>query len=145
VVLVDKDDLTPQLCALDETYSDAELKVRAQANLRLLHVRIHRYEKYAWREEWIGLDLSAIKNAIVDVLMVLNDRPNYNHHSARISQLLRDLPVKPEGFEQTLADILHLDNRQAWQRKVTLMNQLEADLTVLCEARWGPIAMFDDE
>ena len=106
VALMDKDDLTPQLCALDETYSDAELKARAQANLRLLHVRIYRYEKYARREEWVGLDLSAIKNSIVDTLMVLNDQPSYNRYSSRIGRLLRDLPLQPERLEERLLDIL---------------------------------------
>jgi hypothetical protein len=26
-----------------------------------------------------------------------------------------------------------------------MLRRLEADLTALCEARWGAIAMFDDE
>ncbi len=145
VTLVDKDDLTPRLCRPDQVYSEADLKARAQADLRLLHVRIYRYEKYARRGEWVGLDLTAIKNAIVDVMMVLNDQPNYNRHSSRISQLLRDLPVKPEHFEQNLLDILHLDNRETGHRKIERLRCMEAELTALCEARWGPIAMFDDE
>jgi hypothetical protein len=111
----------------------------------LLHARIYRYEKYVQREEWIGLDLSAIKNLLVDAVMVLNDQPNYNRHSSRISQLLRDLPVKPEHFERDLEDILHLDNREAWQRKIEMLQRLETELLALCEARWGPCAMFDDE
>jgi hypothetical protein len=77
--------------------------------------------------------------------MVLNDRPNYNRHSSRMSQLLRDLPVKPEHFDRDLLDILHLDNREAWPRKIKMLGRLEADLVALCGARWGPIAMFDDE
>jgi len=145
VTLVDKDDLTPRLCVPDQTYSEADLKARAQADLRLLHVRIYRYEKYIRRGEWVGLDLTALKNAIVDVVMVLNGRPNYNRYSSRISQLLRDLPVKPEHFDRDLLDILHMDNREAWSRKIEMLRRLEADLTALCEARWGPIAMFDDE
>jgi len=147
VPLVDKDNLTPRLRAPDQIqiYSEAELKARVQADLRLLHVRIYRYEKYVRRKEWVGLDLNAIKNSIVDLVMVLNDHPNYNRHSSHISQLLRDLPVKPEHFDRDLLDILHLDNREAWPRKVEVLSRMEAELTRLCEARWGPIAMFDDE
>jgi hypothetical protein len=130
---------------VSDDYSEEELSERAQADLRLLHVRIYRYDKYARREEWVGIDISAIKNAIVDLMMVLNDQPNYNRHSSRLSQLLRDLPVKPEGFEQDLLDILHLDNRTAWAHKVELMGRMEAELAALCEARWGAVAMFDDE
>jgi len=44
-----------------------------------------------------------------------------------------------------LLDILHLDNRETWPRKIEMLHRLEADLMALCEARWGPIAMFDDE
>ncbi len=145
LTLVDKDNLTPRLCQLDRVYSDAELKARARADLRLLHARIIRYEKYVRRKEWIGLDLTVAKNLTVDLVMVLNDHPNYNRHSSRISQLLRDLPVKPERFDRDLLDILHLDNRETWPRKIEMMRRLEAELTALCEARWGPIAMFDDE
>jgi hypothetical protein len=145
VVLLDKDNLTPHLAMVSDDYSEEELSERAQADLRLLHVRIYRYDKYARREEWVGIDISAIKNAIVDLMMVLNDQPNYNRHSSRLSQLLRDLPVKPEGFEQDLLDILHLDNRTAWAHKVELMGRMEAELAALCEARWGAVAMFDDE
>jgi len=145
VTLVDKDELTPRLRRPDQVRSEASLKARVQANLRLLHVRIYRYEKYARRGEWVGLDLSAIKNSIVDVVMVLNDRPDYNRHSSRISQLLHDLPVKPEHFERDLVDILHLDNREAWSRKIEMLYRVEADLIALCKVRWGPIAMFDDE
>jgi hypothetical protein len=144
VPLLDKDDLTSRLCAPGQERSDAELEARAQADLRLLHARIYRYEKYVRRKEWIGLDLSAIKNLIVDVVMVLNDRPNYNRHSSRVSQLLRDLPLKPERFEENLTDILRLDDRETWQRKLEMLRRLEADLAALCEARWGEIAMFDD-
>ncbi len=145
VTLVDKDELAPRLRKTRQVYSDADLKARVQADLRLLHARIYRYEKYVRRGEWVGLDLSAIKNLIVDLVMVLNDQPNYNRHSSRMSRLLRDLPVKPEHFEQDLLDILHLDNREAWPRKIEMLHRLEADLMALCEARWGPIAMFDDE
>ena len=145
VTLVDKDDLTPCLRGTGQVHSDAGLKARVQADLRLLHARIYRYEKYCRRGEWVGLDLSAIKNLLVDVVMVLNDQPNYNRYSSRISQLLRDLPVKPEHFDRDLLDILHLDNRETWSRKVETLRCLETDLTALCEARWGPIAMFDDE
>jgi predicted nucleotidyltransferase len=145
VTLADKDDLAPQLCASDQEYGEAELKARAQADLRLLHARIYRYEKYARRGEWVGLDLSAIKNLVVDLAMVLNDRPSYNRHSSRMSHVLHDLPVKPEHFERDLLDILHLDNRETWPRKIEMLRRLERDLTALCEARWGPIAMFDDE
>ncbi len=145
VTLVDKDDLTSHLCRPDQAYSEVELQARVQADLRLLHARIIRYEKYVRRKEWVGLDLSAIKNLIVDVVMVLNEQPNYNRYSSRISQLLRDLPVKPEHFERDLLDVLHLDNREAGLRKVETLRCLAADLTALCEARWGPIAMFDDE
>jgi len=145
VTLLDKDDLTSRLCAPDREYGDAELKARVQADLRLLHARIYRYEKYVQREEWIGLDLCAVKNLIVDLVMVLNDQPNYNRHSSRISHLLSDLPVKPERFDQDLLDILHLDDRATWSCKIELMQRLEADLRALCEARWGAIAMFDDE
>jgi predicted nucleotidyltransferase len=144
VTLVDKDDLTPQLCAYDQVFSEEDLQARAQADLRLLHARIYRYEKYARRQEWIGLDLNAIKNLVVDVVMVLNGQPNYNRYSSRISQLLQDVPVKPEHFESNLLDILHLDNRENWQHKVETLHRLEADLTALCEARWGPLPMFDD-
>lgn len=144
VTLVDKDNLTPRLRRPDQVYSEAELKARAQADLRLLHARVNTYEKYVRRGEWVGLDLSAVKNLIVDVVMVLNDQPNYNRHSSRISRLLRDLPVKPQHFEQDLLDILHLDNRDAGPRKVEMLRRMQADLMALCEARWGPIAMFDD-
>jgi hypothetical protein len=142
--LVDKDDLTPRLCAPDQPCGAAQLKARAQADLRLLRARIHRYEKYARRDEWVGMDLSAINNLIVDIVMVLNGRPNYNRHFSRISRLLRDLPVKPAGFEQTLLDILHLDNRTQWPRKLELLERMETDLTALCKQQWGTIAMFDD-
>jgi predicted nucleotidyltransferase len=144
VTLLDRDDLTPQLCAPDQPNDEEELKARAQADLRLLHARIYRYEKYARREEWVGLDLAAIKNLVVDVVMVLNDRPNYNRHFSRISRLLHELPVKPEGFEPDFADILRLDDRDAWRRKLEMLRRLQEALTALCEARWGPIAMFDD-
>jgi predicted nucleotidyltransferase len=144
VTLLDRDDLMPQLCAPDQLYGEEELKARAQADLRLLHARIHRYEKYARREEWVGLDLAAIKNLIVDVLMVLNNQPNYNRHSSRMSRLLHALPVKPEGFEQDFRDILRLDDRETWQRKLEMMHHLQDTLTALCEARWGSISMFDD-
>jgi hypothetical protein len=145
MTLVDKDGLTSRLGQPDQAYSEADLKARVQADLRLLHVRIYRYEKYVRRGEWVGLDLTAIKNAIVDVVMVLNDQPDYNRYSSRISQLLRDLLVKPEHFERDLLNILHLDNREAWRRKIEMLRRMEAELTALCEARWGPIAMFDDE
>jgi predicted nucleotidyltransferase len=145
VTLLDRDDLTPHLCAPDQHYSEEELKARAQADLRLLHARVHRYKKYARRKEWVGLDLSAIKNLVVDILMVLNGRPNYNRHFSRISQLLHELPLKPDHFESDFGDILRLDDREAWQRKLEMMHRLQGDLTALCEARWGSIAMFDDE
>ncbi len=145
ITLVDKDDLTPRLCKASEMLTDEELDVRIQADLRLLRARIYRYEKYIRRKEWIGLDLSAIRNLLVDVVMVLNDQPNYNRHSSRISQLLCDLPIKPEHFERDLVDILHLDNREAWQCKIEMLHRLETDLLALCEARWGPRSMFDDE
>jgi predicted nucleotidyltransferase len=142
--LLDKDNLTPQLCAPNRPHSEAELKARAQADLRLLHARISRYQKYIRRQEWVGLDLSAIKNLIVDLVMILNDQPNYNRHFARMGQLLCDLSVKPEGFDQALLDILHLDNRDSWPRKMELLAHMETDLAALCAQRWGPIAMFDD-
>jgi len=145
ITLLDKDDLTPRLCQAGETLTEAELKARVQADLRLLHARIYRYEKYVQREEWIGLDLSAIKNLLVDAVMVLNDQANYNRHSSRISQLVRDLPVKPEHFERDLVDILHLDNREASQRKLEMLHRWEADLLAMCEDRWEACAMFDDE
>jgi hypothetical protein len=145
VPLLDRDNLTPYLCAPGQHHSEAALKARVQADLRLLHARIHRYEKYVHREEWVGLDLSAIKNLVVDVLMVLNDQPNYNRYFSRMSQLLHELPVKPENFERDFLDILRLDDRETGQRKVEMMRCLQRDLTALCEARWGPIAMFDDE
>lgn len=144
VTLLDQDDLTPHLCMPDQLYSEAEIKARAQADLRLLHARIHRYEKYARREEWVGLDLLAIKNLVVDVLMVLNDQPNYNRHFSRMSRLLHSLPIKPDHFERDFLDILRQDDRETWQRKVEMMDRLQGDLVALCEARWGPIAMFDD-
>jgi predicted nucleotidyltransferase len=144
VPLLDKDGFAPHLCQPSHVHIDEELWTRLRADLRLLHVRIRRYEKYALRGEWIGLDLSAIRNTIVDVLMVLNNQPEYNRYDSRITQILRDLPVKPEGFEQNLLDILRLDDRQTWQRKLDMMRQMEADLTALCEERWGPIPMFDD-
>jgi hypothetical protein len=75
---------------------------------------------------------------------VLNNQPNYNRHSSRMSRLLRALPVKPEGFEQDFQDILRLDDRETWQRKLEMMHRLQDTLTTLCEARWGSIAMFDD-
>jgi hypothetical protein len=145
VTLLDRDDLTPQLCVPDHLYSEEELKARVQADLRLLHARIHRYEKYVRREEWVGLDLSAIKNLIVDVVMVLNDQPNYNRYFSRISRLLHSLPVKPDRFERDFVDILRQDDRETWQRKIEMMHCLQGNLAALCEARWGPIAMFDDE
>jgi hypothetical protein len=144
LTLIDKDDITPRLRVPDLTHDDGELKARVQADLRLLHARIYRYEKYAHREEWIGLDLSAIKNLLIDIVMVLNDRPDYNRHSSRVTGLLRELPTRPPGFEQNLLDVLHLDNREAWQHKVTLLRRLEEDLTELSSDRWGTIAMFDD-
>jgi hypothetical protein len=144
VSLVDKDDWTQRLCTPDQEWRDDELRARVQANLRLLRVRVYRYEKYALRGEWIGMDLMAVKNAIVDVLMVLNDQPNYNRYSARVSRLLEALPTKPGDLAATLEDILHLDNRQSWQHKLALMQGLEAELMALCEARWGTITMFDD-
>ena len=144
VTLVDKDNLTSRLYKDDQPYSEEDLKTRVQADLRLLHARIHRYEKYARREEWVGLDLSAAKSLIVDLVMVLNDHPHYNRHSSRIGQLLSDLSIKPENFDQDLLDILHLDNRYEWPRKVEMLHRLQKGLTVMCEARWGPIAMFDD-
>ena len=145
VTLIDKEDLSAHLCGAGQVYTDADLKNRVQADLRLLHARIHRYQKYAWREEWIGIDLTAIKNLIVDSMMVLNDQPNYNRHSSRITQLLKGLPNKPPSFEQDLLDILHLDDRVAWRQKVEMLQQIAAELAALCEARWGPISMFDDE
>ncbi|MDY6875214.1 MAG: hypothetical protein SWK90_03290 [Chloroflexota bacterium] len=144
VTLVDKDDLTPRLCGTNRVYNNADLKARARADLRLLHARIYRYDKYCRRGEWVGLDLSAVKNLLVDLVMTLNDQPDYNRHSSRISQLLRDLLVKPEHFDRDLLDILHLDNRETWMRKVEMLRRMEADLIALCEVRWGPIAMFDD-
>ncbi len=144
VTLVDKDDLTPQLCVTEKEHGEEALRERARADLRLLNARIRRYDKYARRKEWVGIDLSAIKRLIVDTVMVLNGHPNYNRHSSRITQLLRDQPTKPQNFERDLLDILHLDNRDAWQHKVTLMRRLESELTALCEDRWGEIAMFDD-
>ena len=145
VTLLDKDGLTSRLRAPDRARSDTELKARAQADLRLLNVRIYRYEKYVRRREWIGLDLSAIRNSIVDVVMVLNGRPNYNRHSSRISDLLQEVPVKPKHFKRDMLDILHLDNREFWSHKIDLLRRMERDLVTLCEARWGSIAMFDDE
>jgi hypothetical protein len=62
-----------------------------------------------------------------------------------VSHMLHDLTVKPEHFDRDLLDVLHLDNREAWPLKIEMLGRLEADLTALCEARWGPIAMFDDE
>ena len=53
--------------------------------------------------------------------------------------------VEPERFDRELSDILHLDNREAWPRKIEMLRRLETDLAALGEARWGPIAMFDDE
>jgi predicted nucleotidyltransferase len=37
VTLLDKDNLTPQLCVPDQLYSEEDLKARAQADLRLPH------------------------------------------------------------------------------------------------------------
>lgn len=145
VTLIDKDDLTPELCTSGQEHDEEALKARAQADLRLLHARIHRYEKYARRGEWIGLDLSAIKNLVVDVAMVLNDRPDYNRHSSRISQALRDLTLKPAGFESDLEDVLRMDDRETWRRKLSALRRMEADWTALCQDRWGPMTMFDDE
>jgi len=145
VTLVDKDDLTRRLCGANRVYSDANLEARVRADLRLLHARIYRYEKYCRRGEWVGLDLLPVKNLIVDLVMLLNDQPNYNRHSSHISRLLRDLPVKPEHFDRDLLDILHLDNRETWPRKIEMLRRMEADLAALCEVRWGPMAMFDDE
>jgi predicted nucleotidyltransferase len=144
VPFMDRDNLTPQLCAPDQVYSEQELQARVQGDLRLLFARIHRYEKYARREEWIGLDLYAIKNLIVDVVMVLNDQPNYNRYSSRISDLLHALSIKPTKFEQVLEDILRLDDREMWQHKIEMMNRLLDELFALCEARWGTIAMYDE-
>jgi hypothetical protein len=145
VTLLDRDDLTPQLCVPSQICGEQELKARAQGDLRLLNARIHRYEKYTRRQEWIGLDLAAIKNLVVDILMVLNGQPNYNRHFSRISRLLREMPVKPENFERDFLDILRLDDRETWRRKVEMLHRLQDALTALCEARWGSIAMFDDE
>jgi hypothetical protein len=61
-----------------------------------------------------------------------------------MSRLLRELPDKPDHFDQNLLDILHLDNREHWRRKLEMMEQLEDDLADICEERWGPISMFDD-
>lgn len=145
VTLFDKEGLVQDLCGAGWVYSDQELKARVQADLRLLHARVYRYQKYARRQEWIGLDLSAAKSLIIDVVMVLNDEPNYNRFSSRITHLLNGLTNKPAAFEQRLEDILNLDNRQVWQRKAEMLSELEADLTALSEARWGPIPLFDDE
>lgn len=143
--LVDKDNLRPRLCTPDDiTYTEAELRARAQADLRLLHARIHRYDKYVRRREWVGLDLNIIKNLIVDVIMVLNDQPRYNRHTSRMSNLLRDLAVKPPQFEQILLDILHLDNRIHGPHKRDLLRQMEAQLIALYEERWGTMRMYDD-
>ncbi|MBL7064263.1 MAG: hypothetical protein ISS49_08690 [Anaerolineae bacterium] len=46
---------------------------------------------------------------------------------------------------RNLLDVLHLDDRETWLRKTEMLHCLEAGLIALCEARWGPIAMFDDE
>lgn len=144
ITLLDKDGLANQLHNCGQAYQEAALKSRVQSNLRLLYVRIHRYEKYARRGEWIGIDLAAINNSIVDILMVLNGRPDYNRHSSRISQMLRELPVKPDNFEDVFLDVLHLDNRVSWERKVEMMHELADALHVLCEIRWGPMDMIDD-
>ncbi|MBN1956256.1 MAG: hypothetical protein JW900_14585 [Anaerolineae bacterium] len=144
VTLVDKEGLSSYLCGSSWSYTAEQLRDRAQANLRLLHARIYRYKKYSRREEWIGLDLSAIKNLVVDIVMVLNDRPNYNRHASRITQLLSSLPTKPADFEQRLVDILHLDDRAAWEQKIEMLQELEADLTALCKARWSMISLYDD-
>ncbi|NLE43605.1 MAG: aminoglycoside 6-adenylyltransferase [Chloroflexi bacterium] len=145
IVLLDKDGLASQLCDSKGTYPEAVLKARVQSNLRLLYVRIHRYEKYARRGEWIGIDLSAINRAVVDTLMVLNGCPNYNRHASRISRMLRALPIKPGGFEKAFLDILHLDDRIFWQSKTEMMYELADALQRLSESRWGQITMIDDD
>lgn len=96
-------------------------------------------KKYARRDEWVGIDLCALNNLVVDISTLLNGRPNYNRRSSRVSRTLRDLPSKPEGFEQVSLDILHLDNRTQWPRRLELPERMEAALTALCEQRWGPI------
>ena len=142
--LIDKEGLEDHLCGASKEYDDEMLKARAQADLRLLHARVYRYEKYALRQEWIGIDLTAIKNLVVDLLMVLNNRPNYNRFSSRISRLLHELPLRPESCEAKLLDILHLDDREMWRDKLEMMRWLESSLLEMCEARWGPIPMYDD-
>ncbi len=144
ITLVDKEDLSRELCGEGKSYSEEELKARAKTDLRLLHARLQRYRKYVQRQEWIGLDLSTAKNLMIDVVMVLNNVPIYNRFSSRISRMLSALPTKPPAFEQRLEDILNLDNRQHGQRKAEMLDELEADLTALCEARWGPLPLFDD-
>ncbi|HEV59142.1 MAG TPA: nucleotidyltransferase domain-containing protein [Phycisphaerales bacterium] len=144
--LIDKDDLTAQLCRPDETvYTDEEMMERVRANLRLLHARIYRYDKYLRRREWVGLDLKVIKNLIVDVMMVWNERPNYNRHASRPTHMLRSLAVKPPEFEQTFLDILHLDNRIHGPYKLGLLREMEGQLIALYEERWGPMQMYDDQ
>lgn len=145
VTLLDKEGMTPALRRAARSYSEEELKARVQADLRLLHARIYRYQKYAWRQEWIGIDLSVAQSLMVDVVMVLNGVPVYNRYSSRITPMLESLAVKPAAFVQRLEDLVNLDNRVAWQRKAEMLSELEADLTALCEARWGPLALFDDE
>ncbi len=143
--LIDKDDLTAELCRPEEvTYTEEEMKEQVRADLRLLHARIYRYDKYLRRQEWVGLDLKVIKNLIVDVMMVLNDRPNYNRHASRLTHMLRNLAVKPPKFEQNLLDILHLDNRAHGPHKLDLLRQMEAQLIDLYEERWGAMRMYDD-
>ncbi len=144
IPVMDKDGLEAKLCSHGELPGEQDLKARAQADLRLLHARIIRYKKYALREEWIGIDTSVIKNLLVDVVMLLNDHPDYNRFSSRITSLLRGLPVKPSHFEERLSDLLHLDDRAEWARKLEILQALEEELTSLCVERWGPISMYDD-
>jgi|GEM_PF-1500561 len=145
VTLLDKEGMTPALRRAGRSYSEEELKARVQADLRLLHARIYRYQKYAWRKEWIGIDLSVAQSLMIDVVMVLSGMPVYNRYSSRVTPMLESLSVKPPAFVQRLEDLVNLDNRVAWQRKLEMLNALEADLTALGEARWGPLSLFDDK
>lgn len=81
ISLLDKDGLSLLLSRTrrSATGDDDVLTARAQADLRLMHVR---------RGKWVGIDFCPINSAIVDLLVAVNDIPSYNRYSSRVTRLL---------------------------------------------------------
>ncbi len=90
ISLLDKEGLS--LClsrTRRSTYGDDDdLRARARVDLRLLYVRICRHEMHARRGKWISIELGAINSAIVDLLVVLNDRLSCHRYSSGVTRLL---------------------------------------------------------